>query len=165
MLVEDGKCYMTDCGLAIKIRVVKTITGLCLELGWIRQNGEIEWEYHCDTKSISGEVEISWIAKEICSNYDIILKFLCGETIQYYNTAAGEWFDIDPIPTSVSCLTTRNLRVKKPMQYRLALMGAEGETYIHAINSNPSFTNEEVAKEAESVSYFKNWISEWIKVE
>ena len=51
------------------------------------------------------------------------------------------------------------------MQYRLALMDVDSETFINAINSNPSFTNEEVAKEAESNVYFKKWTSEWIEVE
>ena len=112
MPVEDGKCYLTVGGRAVKVRFVKSHGDINVEVGWIRQNGEIDWEYHCDATSLSEEVVIPWVEKEICSNYDIILKFLCGETIQYYNTAAGEWIDVDPIPTDVSCLNTRNLRVK-----------------------------------------------------
>jgi hypothetical protein len=165
MLVKSEKCYLTAGGHAVKVRVVKSYGDINVEVGWIRQNGEVNWEYHCDVKSLSGEVEIDWVEKEICNNYDVILKFLCGETIQYYNTATGEWIDVDPITTDVSYLNTRNLRVKKPMQYRLALMDVDRETFINAINSNPSFTNEEVAKEAESNVYFKKWISDWIEVE
>lgn len=165
MLVKHNKCYMTKSGNALKVQFVKDHNNFNVEIGLIRPNGDIDWEYHSDMKSISEEVEIDWVEKEICSNYDIILKFLCGETIQYYNTVVGEWIDVDPFPINTLCLSNHDLRVKVVPEYRILLITVEGKSQVVAVNSNDSFTNEKISTETENSVYFTKWLTDWIKVE
>ena len=101
---------MTKSGNALKVQFVKEHNKLNVEIGWIRPNGEIDWEYHCEAKSMYSEVDIEWIEKEIHNNYDVILKFLCSEKIQF-KSDSGDWFDVGS-GTSIFCLNNE-LRVKK----------------------------------------------------
>lgn len=163
MLVKHNKCYMTKSGNALKVRFVKDHNEFNVEIGWIRPNGEIDWEYHYEAKSMYSEVDIEWIEKEIHNNYDVILKYLSGEDIQFKNSN-GNWTDVQF--NTLVCYLNNELRVKeKPNEYRVYTIKLDDEIRVYVVNYPEANSKENIVKNIEAKPNFIKWISDWIKVE
>lgn len=164
MFVKHGKCYMTKSKKPLKVRFVKDHNSFNVEIGWIGSNGEIYWEYYCEAKSMYSEVDIECIEKEIHNNYDVILKFLCSEKIQF-KSYSGDWFDVGS-GTSIFYLNNE-LRVKKNLhEYRVYSFNVNNIVWTATVNySEDTNSKENIVKNIEAKPNFIKWISDWIKVE